>query len=78
MDETFGECSDFGEASTVRLRRAQSSRSAEPLSRAVESMWSFMGSKQNKQWIWLALDVESRELVGVFVGGRFQRSALGL
>ncbi len=33
-------------------------------------MWSFVGSKENKQWVWLALDADSREIVGVFVGHR--------
>ncbi len=31
-------------------------------------MWSFVGSKQNKQWIWLALDADSREIGGGFGG----------
>ena len=31
-------------------------------------MWSFVGSKDNKQWVWLAMDATSREIVGVFVG----------
>lgn len=35
-------------------------------------MWSFVGSKSNKQWIWLALDVETREIVGVYVGVEYQ------
>jgi insertion element IS1 protein InsB len=33
-------------------------------------MWSFVGSKENKQWIWLAIDADSREIVGVFIGDR--------
>ncbi|MBD1885387.1 hypothetical protein H6F84_15855 [Microcoleus sp. FACHB-84] len=30
-----------------------------------------MGSKENKKWVWLALDADSREMVGVFVGHRY-------
>jgi len=41
-------------------------------------MWSFVGRKANKQWIWLALDVETREIVGVYVGDRSQDDAQGL
>jgi IS1 family transposase len=41
-------------------------------------MWSFVGKKGNKQWIWLALDVETREIVGVYVGDRSQNSSQGL
>lgn len=39
---------------------------------------SFVGRKKNKQWIWLALDVETREIVGVHVGARNQKGADGL
>jgi len=41
-------------------------------------MWSFVGNKGNKQWIWLALDVETREMVGVYVGDRSCKGAQGL
>jgi insertion element IS1 protein InsB len=38
-------------------------------------MWSFVGKKGNKQWIWLAIDVDTREIVGVYVGDRSEKSA---
>lgn len=38
-------------------------------------MWSFVGNKSNKQWIWLALDRDSREIVGVYVGDRSRMGA---
>lgn len=41
-------------------------------------MWSFVGNKGNKQWIWLALDVRTREIVGVYVGARSREGAQGL
>lgn len=37
-----------------------------------------MGSKGNKQWIWLALDVSTREIVGVYVGESSRDGAQGL
>lgn len=40
-----------------------------------DELWSFVGKKGNKQWIWLAIDRESREIVGVFVGDRSRESA---
>ncbi len=40
-------------------------------------MWSFVGSKANKQWIWFALDVETREIVGGYVGDRSREGAQG-
>ncbi|ABW25731.1 IS1 transposase [Acaryochloris marina MBIC11017] len=38
-------------------------------------MWSFVNDKSNKQWIWLALDVITREIVGVYVGARSKQGA---
>jgi len=41
-------------------------------------MWSFVKCKDNKQWLWFALDVESREIVGAYVGNRDHSGAKGL
>jgi IS1 family transposase len=41
-------------------------------------MWSFVGSKRNRQWIWLALDEQSAAIVGVSVGARDRSGAEGL
>ena len=41
-------------------------------------MWSFVGLKHNKQWIWLALDSDSREIVGMHVGSRDRADAEAL
>ena len=38
-------------------------------------MWSFVGNKQQKCWIWLALDVDTRQIVGVYVGDRSELGA---
>ena len=43
-----------------------------------DEMWSFVGTKDNKKWIWLAIDVESREIVGVYIGSRDHIGAKGL
>jgi insertion element IS1 protein InsB len=32
-------------------------------------------NKGNKQWVWLALDVDTREIVGVYIGDRNERAA---
>ena len=42
-----------------------------------DEMWSFVG-KKHKQWIWLAIDRDSREIVGVFIGERNEFSAQAL
>lgn len=41
-------------------------------------MWSFVGNKDNKQLIWLALDIETREIVGVYIGDRSREGTQGL
>ncbi|NES05413.1 MAG: IS1 family transposase [Okeania sp. SIO2F4] len=44
----------------------------------MDEMWSFVGAKSNKQWIWLAMDVETREIVGAYIGDRSKQSAQNL
>ncbi|WP_448270395.1 IS1 family transposase [Nostoc sp. DSM 114159] len=41
----------------------------------IDEMWSYVGSKENKQWIWLAMDATTREIVGVYIGDRSRQSA---
>jgi len=31
-------------------------------------LWSFVDNKGNKQWVWLALDADTREIIGAHVG----------
>jgi len=40
-----------------------------------DELWSFVNHKGNKQWVWLALDVKTREIVGVYIGARDERAA---
>ncbi|MDJ0534547.1 MAG: hypothetical protein QNJ70_19045 [Xenococcaceae cyanobacterium MO_207.B15] len=35
------------------------------------------GEKGNKQWVWLALDTTTREIVGVYIGGAEGNSEAG-
>ena len=48
------------------------------LSVQCDEVWSFVGSKGCKKWVWLALDIATREVVGVFVGSRDKAGAEGL
>jgi IS1 family transposase len=41
----------------------------------VDEMWSFVGSKENKQWIWIAMDARSRQIIAFYVGDRSRESA---
>ena len=38
-------------------------------------MLSFVGKKKNKKWIWLAMDVRTRQVIAFHVGDRSKRSA---
>lgn len=40
-----------------------------------DEMWSFVGSKETAPYIWLAIDRDTREIVGCFVGDRTRKSA---
>jgi len=43
-----------------------------------DELWSFVGRKSNKKWLWLALDRGSRQVVALFVGDRGEDGARGL
>ncbi len=43
-----------------------------------DEMWSYVGNRTSKSWIWLALDVANRQIVGYTVGQRDERGALKL
>jgi len=43
-----------------------------------DEMWSFVGSKGNKQWIWLAIDALTKEIGGVYIRSRDELGAKGL
>jgi insertion element IS1 protein InsB len=45
------------------------------LQTGADEMWSFVGRKQNKQWVWMAIDVESRQVIAFYVGDRSRKSA---
>lgn len=42
---------------------------------AYDEMWSFVDSKKNEVYIWLAIERNSRKIVGCFVGDRTRKSA---
>lgn len=41
----------------------------------LDEMWGFVGSKENKQWIWLAIDRATGQIVGFHIGGRGEEDA---
>jgi len=40
-----------------------------------DEMWSFVARKQNKQWVWIAIDVGTRQVIAFHVGDRSRKSA---
>ena len=44
----------------------------------MDELWSFVNHKGNKQWVWIAIDAHSREIVGLHVGDRSSESAKAL
>ena len=40
-----------------------------------DEMWSFVGRKSNKQWVWIAIDVDSKQVIAFYVGDRSRKSA---
>lgn len=40
-----------------------------------DELWSFVSTKRRQQWVWLALDRDTREIVGVAVGARTKEMA---
>ena len=44
----------------------------------LDELWSFVDHKNNKQWVWIAIDVKTREIIGLYIGDRSQQSAKAL
>jgi hypothetical protein len=40
-----------------------------------DELWSFVEKKENKQWVWLAFDRETRQIIAFYVGDRSRKSA---
>lgn len=43
-----------------------------------DELWSFVGKRSHKVWVWLALDADTRAVVAVHVGDRSRESAKAL
>lgn len=44
----------------------------------MDELWSFVDDKGNKQWVWLAIDADIREVIGCHIGNRSRESAIAL
>ena len=54
------------------------SRATKELIVQCDEMWSYCGNKQNKQWVWIAMNQQTREVVGLHIGGRTVKDAYAL
>jgi insertion element IS1 protein InsB len=43
-----------------------------------DELWSFVGKRANKQWLWIAMDVKMRQVIAFHVGDRSRESAYEL
>ena len=43
-----------------------------------DEMWSFVQKKANKQWIWIAMDATTRQIIAFHVGDRSEESGKAL
>ena len=44
----------------------------------LDELWSFVNDKDQQQWVWLAMDADTREIVGCYVGDRSGKAAQAL
>jgi insertion element IS1 protein InsB len=72
MVECFAACPDHlhlqrpGRPTDVVIRQLEAE---------ADEMWSFVKKKANKQWIWIAMDAKTRQIIAFHVGGRSRDSA---
>ena len=44
----------------------------------VDELWSFVGTKANRQWVWIAMNTMTRQIIAFHVGDRSRQSAQAL
>ena len=59
----------------LHTRAGSPERSIHLLRLEADELWSFVGNKSNKQWLWLTFDPVSREVLAFYVGDRSRESA---
>ena len=40
----------------------------------IDEMWGYVGNKQNQQWLWMVIDVKSRQILAFHIGDRSKSS----
>ena len=75
MVECFASCPDHLH---LRLPARPAKVWIYKLEAEADEMWSFVQKKANKQWIWLAMDATTRQIIAFHVGDRSRESAKAL
>jgi insertion element IS1 protein InsB len=44
----------------------------------LDELWSFVGKKENRYWVWVAMDATTRQVIAFHVGDRSGQSAAAL
>ena len=72
MVERFAACPDHLH---VQLPVSPTDVVIRQLEAEADEMWSFVQKKANKQWIWIAMDAKTRQIIAFHVGDRSRDSA---
>ena len=75
MVERFAACPDDLH---VQLPRHPTDVVMRRLEAEADEMWSFVQQKANRQWIWIAMDAQTRQVIAFHVGDRSRDSAKAL
>ncbi len=43
-----------------------------------DELWSFVGKRENKRWIWLVMERRTKQIIALHIGDRSQNSAVRL
>jgi len=52
--------------------------SVQRLEAELDELWSFVGQKENRQWVWIAMEATTRQVLAFHVGDRSGQSAQAL
>jgi insertion element IS1 protein InsB len=72
MVERFAACPDHLH---VQLPVSPTDVVIRRLEAEADELWSFVGKKANKQWLWIAMDAQTRQVIAFHVGDRSRETA---
>ena len=75
MVERFAACPEH---LYVQLPKGPAHVVIHQLEAEADEMWSFVGKKANRQWIWIAMDATTRQIIAFPVGDRSREDAHAL